>query len=88
MKSPDDALARKSRLRRALVEAFVAGDIPAWREATTELARVLKIEGLSQQQNRSPNVLVRRALMLDAPMPSRFFSKKRGTRASAPAKSM
>jgi hypothetical protein len=88
MKSPDDALARKARLRRALVEAFVAGDIPAWREATAELAHLLRTEGLPQPQNRSENARLRRALMPGAHMSSRFLPKKRGTRAPAPAKSI
>lgn len=87
MQSPDNALTRKAQLRRALVEAFVAGDIPAWRAATAEMARMLRTEGLSQSQNRSEKVLIRRALMHDAPMSSRFFPKKaRGARTPAPAK--
>jgi hypothetical protein len=88
MKSPDDARTRKAQLRRALVEAFVADDIPAWREATVELARMLRKEGLPHTQNRSENARLRRALMLDAQMSSRFLPKKRGTRAPPPAKSI
>jgi hypothetical protein len=88
MKSPDDALTRKAQLRRALVDAFVAGDLPTWREATAELARVLKTEGLPQAQNRPENARLRRALMPGAHMSSRLFPKKRGTRAPAPRKSI
>jgi hypothetical protein len=88
MKSPDDALTRKAQLRRALVDAFVAGDIPAWREATVELARILRTEGLHQPQNKPENARLRRALMSGAHVSSRFFPKKRGTRAPAPPKSI
>jgi hypothetical protein len=86
MKSPDDTLSRKARLRRALVEAFVAGDIPAWREATAELARMLRAEGLPDTQNKSENARLRRALVLDAHTSSRLLPKKPGTHAPAPAK--
>jgi hypothetical protein len=88
MKSPDDAPTRKAQLRRALVEAFIADDIPAWREATVELARILRTEGLPQPQDKPPTARLRRALMLDGRMSSRFFLRKRGTRAPAPAKSL
>jgi hypothetical protein len=88
MKSPDDALTRKAQLRRALVEAFVAGDIPAWREATVQLARMLREEGLPRTHDRSEKARLRRALVLDAQMSSRILPKKRGTGVPPPTKSI
>jgi hypothetical protein len=88
MKSPDDNLTRKALLRRALVEAFVAGDIPGWRQATAELARMLTAEGLPDTQNTSENVHLRRALVLGAHRSSGLLPKKPETSAPAPAKSI
>jgi len=53
MKSPDDTTIRKTRLRHVLVEAFVNGDDETWLEATRELTRILRAEGVPPPQRGS-----------------------------------
>ncbi len=54
MKPPDDATTRKAQLRRALVDAFVNGDDETWLEATRELTRILRAEGVPPPQQGRP----------------------------------
>jgi hypothetical protein len=66
MKSVDDPLTRKAQLRRRLVEAFMAGDIAGWREATAKLARMLRAEDASQLKDHPNRARMRRALTREA----------------------
>jgi hypothetical protein len=54
MKPPDDTTSRKARLRRELVDAFVNGDDETWLEATRELTRILRAEGVPTPQKGRP----------------------------------
>jgi hypothetical protein len=77
MKPVDDPITRKARLRRRLVEAFMDGDIAGWREATANLARMLKAEAPPQPQDRAKRTRMRRALTLEASEALKLPSKKR-----------
>lgn len=46
MKPPDDNPTRMAQLRRELIDAFMRGDVHGWREATRELTRMLREEGV------------------------------------------
>jgi hypothetical protein len=50
MKPPDDTTSRKAQLRRELVDAFINGDDETWLEATRELTRILRAEGVPPPQ--------------------------------------
>lgn len=58
MKSLDDDTTRKARLRRQLVDAFMAGDDDGWLEATRQLTRVLRSEGVAPRQRGGRKCLV------------------------------
>ena len=51
MKSPDDNLARKARLRREHVEAFMRGDMETWQRTMQELGRILRAEGVRERRS-------------------------------------
>ncbi len=46
MKPPDDMLARKARLRREHIEAFMRGDEETWMRTGRELEQTLRTEGM------------------------------------------